>query len=132
MDVNTLYDWSIPVMAHHNVRVICDQEGLDYGQKQILAACVMQESGFNIHATNKNMGRDSFGHPIILSEDWGIVQINDHWHIGPGKDFPSPQYVIDNPEACVRYMCRYYKSHGDLMAWSSYKFGAYKKFLGKV
>jgi len=60
------------------------------------------------------------------------VQINDYYHIGTGKDFASVDYVMRNPEACIRYMCAYYKRFGNLNAWVSFTSGAYKKYLGKV
>ncbi len=124
--------WSDPVIAHHNVRAICDQEGLSYDQKQILTACVYQESSFRINAIHQNTVLEPDGTRKVTSTDFGIVQINDYWHIGPGKDFPSVDYVMTHPEECCRWMARYYKKHGNLNAWSSYSTGAYKRWLGKV
>lgn len=121
-------DWSNVIVAHHNVRVLCDLEGLTYDQKEILTACVFVESAFHIDAKHEN--KDGQGH--VLSTDWGVVQVNDFYHIGEGKDFPSVQYVLENPEACVRWMCGYYKLHGNLDAWVSFTSGAYKLHLGKV
>jgi hypothetical protein len=109
--------WSDPVVAHHNVRALCDLEGLTgtelinghhWLKKDILTACVFHESGFKVNAVNHNTElvdsgeKDANGKPILVrkvtSSDFGIVQINDYWHIGPGKDFPSVEYVLENPK----------------------------------
>lgn len=125
-------DWSDPLVAQHNVRVLCDLEGLAYSQKEILTACVKIESDFKILAEHINYAFTATGVRYIASTDFGIVQVNDYWHIGSGKDFPSSAYVLANPELCVRWMCVYYKTHGNLNAWVSYTSGAYKQWLGKV
>ncbi len=124
--------WSDTVIAHHNVRAICDLEGLTFDQKEIMTACVYVESGFNINAKHVNTIVETDGTRRVSSTDFGIVQINDYYHIGPSKDFPSVDYVLANPEICVRWMARYYKTHGNLNAWVSFTSNAYKKFLGKV
>ena len=125
-------DWTSTVSAHHNVRVLSDLEGLDYEQKQVLTACVMVESGFEINAEHKNYAYHEDGTRYLSSTDFGIVQVNDYWHIGPHKDFPSIDYVLTNPEECVRWMCRYYKQNNHLNPWVSYKSGAYMKWYGRV
>lgn len=133
MDVDFIYpDWSITANAHHNVRALADLEGLTYDQKQVLAACVYQESEFMIGATHANYIFTSDGERRLSTTDYGIVQVNDYWHIGKGKDFPSVEYVMGHPEECVRWMCRYYKQHGHLNAWVSYTSGAYKQWLNRV
>lgn len=118
-------DWSVISNARHNVRVICDLVGLTVTQKNILTACVARESGFDNNAQGFN--RDKSG--VVWSTDWGIVQCNDYFHIGPGKDFPSVVYVLANPEVLVRWMAAYYKKHNNLNPWSSYTSGAYKRYL---
>jgi hypothetical protein len=133
--------WSDPVIAHHNVRALCDLEGITGTQvidgvawlkKDILTACVYQESEFRIGARHQNTVIEPDGTRKVTSTDFGIVQVNDYWHIGAGKDFPSADYVLTHPEECVRWMCRQYKAHGNLNAWSSYTTGAFKRRLGKV
>ncbi|HEX3861307.1 MAG TPA: hypothetical protein VHY35_06395 [Stellaceae bacterium] len=125
--------WVSGPVARHNVRAICDLEGLTLAQKEDVTACVYVESQFTLNATHLNYAVDEVtGHRYLASTDYGIVQVNDYWHIGPGKDFPSAEYVLNNPEACVRWMCRYYKIHGNLNAWVSWTSGAYKAYLGKV
>ena len=119
--------WDTPANCRHNLRVICDEEGLTVQQKNILTACVADESGF---LTNPRPNRNKDPKTgVVWSTDWGIVQVNDWFHIGPGKDFPSVQYVLDNPEACVRWMANYYKTNGNLNAWASYTSGVYKNYL---
>jgi len=142
------HPWSDPVIAHHNVRALCDLRGLTgtimidgkaWLKKDVLTACVYQESEFrNWKADGSIMRNDNWainktsGHRYLASTDWGLVQINDWYHIGPGKDFPSVQYVGDNPQTCVEWMIDYFKTHGHLNAWVSFSSGAYKQWLGKV
>jgi hypothetical protein len=125
-------DFSTPQAAFHSARVICDDVGLSYDQKNILCACLYQESRF--------MNRHSDGTPVInqnkdpktgavWSTDYGIGQVNDYYHIGQGKDFPTVDYVMDHPEAVVRWMAEIMKTTGKLAAWSSYASGAYKQWL---
>ena len=123
---DVLVAWDAPADCRHNVRVICDLVGLTLDQKNILTACVADESGF---LTNPRPNRNKDKNGVVWSTDYGIVQVNDYFHIGPGKDFPSVQYVLDNPEACVRWMAEYYKTHGNLNAWASYTSGVYKNYL---
>ena len=120
-------DWSEPSNAYHNTRVICDQVGLSLDQKNILCACVFQESGF-LTNPRPNQNKDPQTGKV-WSTDYGICQINDYFHIGPHKDFPSVQYVIDNPEACILWMARIYKKTGNLNPWGSFSTGAYKVWL---
>lgn len=121
--VQTL-QWDTPKQAYHATRVTCDEMGLSVGEKNIICACIYQESQFNNEAVGRN--RNSKGE--VTSTDWGLVQINDYFNIGTGKPFPTVKYVLDNPEACVRWMIAQYRA-GHLYLWSSYKFGAYKKWL---
>ncbi len=118
------YLWDTPDNAQHSVRVICDEEGLTLKDKNDLTACVHVESNFNPKAQHQNRDRQG----VVTSTDYGIVQVNDFWHIGPGKDFPTVDYVLTNPEACVRWMARLFKS-GRKNLWSSYNSGAYQQYL---
>lgn len=113
--------WDTPQHCWHSVRVLCDQAGLTYDQKNLICACIFQESRFNNKAVGKNAG----------STDWGIVQVNDYWHIGKGKTFPTVDYVIANPELMVRWMIGMYKV-GKLNLWSSYAKGAHRQWLPKT
>jgi hypothetical protein len=117
-------DWSIPANARHNVRVLCDLAGLTLYSKNVVTACIEVESGFHLHAKNEN--KDVEGR--ITSSDWGIVQVNDYFHIGAGKDFPSVDYVLTHPQQCVEWMIKMMKE-GHINLWSSYTSGAYRKFM---
>lgn len=114
------YDWDTPVLARHSVRVIADEEGLTVEQKNTLCATVGAESGWKPDAIGK---KNSNG-----TRDWGICQINDALWIGEGKDFPTTAYVLANPEACIRWMCKWWKK-GKRTWWIAYKNGSYKKYL---
>lgn len=134
------YDWSTPEAAKHSARLICDEEGLPlehntevdgkyYQLKDILCACIMQESGFHplaIGKPNKNG-----------TQDFGLCQYNNGkdakgrplW-IGPGATFSSVEEVLDNPAKNVRVMARCFKmGEKEMEFWSSYKYGAYKQWL---
>lgn len=117
-------DWTTQKNAYHNVRVLCDLSGLSFAEKNLICACIYQESQFIIHALNNN--KNATGK--ILSTDYGICQINDYYHIGKGKDFPSVDYVLSNPQACVQYMINCYL-HGALKQWVSYSSGVYANWL---
>lgn len=123
--------WDNAANAQHSVRVICDQENLTFDMqygiastKNILLACVQVESGFNPNAVHYN--RDTQGN--ILSVDYGISQINSYWNIGVDKPFPSSEYVLANPEACIRFMCKAFMN-GEAKLWCSFSEGLYKKYL---
>jgi hypothetical protein len=117
--------WDTPQHSFHAVRVICDDMGLTVDQKNLICACIYQESGFKNAAMCQNKDPKT---GQVWSTDWGICQINDHYHIGPGKDFASVSYVVNNPDAAVKWMIRVYKQ-GGLGQWVSYSSGAYKKWL---
>ncbi len=118
-----LPDWSIIPAAHHNVRALCDLEGLSYDQKETLAACVMIESGFHIDAIHRNTNAAG----KVFSTDYGICQWNDVYH---GSEI-TPDEALHNPEKAVRLMCRYFKA-GKQGQWVSFSSGAYLKFKGRV
>lgn len=120
------YLWDTPEQARHSVRVICDEEGLSVKAKNIVCAVIGAESGWKNTAKNENKNRKG----IVISTDWGICQINDHYHVGDGLAFKSVQYILDNPEMCVRWMCKMYKA-GLIKLWCAYTNGSYKKFLNK-
>lgn len=116
--------WDTYEHSLHSVRVLCDEEGLTPEQKRVICACIYQESQFNNKA--KGYNKDHTGH--VVSTDWGIVQVNDYWNIGPGKYWKSVDEVLNNPEKAVRWMISCYK-HGSLRLWASYSTGAYRKHL---
>jgi hypothetical protein len=130
------YQWDTPEHARHSVRVICDEKGLSVYQKNVITACIMQESQFYNYlpngnpCINKNYSKTTPSK--LLSTDWGICQINDtpRWHIGTGLAFPSVEYLMAHPEEAVRYMVRMYVA-GRLGQWVSYSSGAYLKYMPK-
>lgn len=122
-------DWNTPQRAYHNTRVLCDLALLSVNIKNTICACIYQESQFYNYLTNGNpVEHKNVVDGVVSSTDWGICQINDWFHIGPGKDFPSVQYVLENPAEAVKYMIQMEQA-GKLSLWSSYQSGVYKKWL---
>lgn len=129
-------DWTTQKGAYRATRVMCDDKGLAFEQKEILSACVYQES----HFLNRYLSGPKKGMPVknenvkngkVWSIDWGIAQVNDTpgWHIGKGLRFPSVQYVVDHPAEAIEWMVDTMKRTGKLQPWSSYTTGAYKAHL---
>lgn len=117
--------WDTPQHCYHAVRVLCDLAGLSLNQKNILCACIYQESQFHTQAKHENLNADG----TVSSTDWGICQINDYFHIAPtGTPFASVADVLNNPEVDVRWMINCYLS-GEIIMWSSYTTGAYRQWL---
>jgi hypothetical protein len=116
----------------HNVRVCCDLAGMAVEDKNILCAVVGGESGWlnylengsSYPVTHRNLNKDG----SLSSTDWGLCQVNDFWHIGEGKDFPSVDYVMQNPTAVVQWMIEMYKA-GKITMWDAYLSGAYLRYL---
>lgn len=121
------YKWDTKANVRHSVRVICDEEGLNWANKNLICACIEQESGFNPKAIGK-INKDG-------TQDFGLCQYNNgkngrgqaYW-IGANADFKNVDEVLNNPEKNVRVMIREFE-RGNLKYWSSYKTGAYKKYL---
>lgn len=147
------YLFNTPQNARHSVRLICDEVGMPlvptervngkmYLLKDVFCACIEQESQFYNYLPNGNptkginyavnkdgtFKRDAQGNKIVSSTDWGICQVNDYWHIGPKKDFPSVDFVMANPEKAVRWAALLFKQ-GQADMWDSHKSGAYEKYL---
>ncbi len=123
------YLFDTPQNSRHSIRVICDEMGLSVYNKNVITACIEQESGFYNYKDGKPVHRDNYYKGKLSSTDWGICQINDTptWHIGPGLAFPSVDYVLANPEEAVRYMVRMLKA-GKIKLWVSYSSGEYEKY----
>ncbi len=132
-NVDTLLPWDNEIGSEanrHNCRVICDLENLLYSQKEVLVACVKQESDFYPLAEHHNTDG---------TYDYGIAQFNTgvnrhgvpYW-IGEGATFASKEDVLTHPQRCIEVMARYYKATGNLNPWVSYSSKAYEKWLGKV
>lgn len=114
-----------PLTARHAIRVIGDEQGLTKTEKDIICAVIQAESGFKNTAKNENKSKTT---GKVTSTDWGLCQINDYFHIGQGKSFPSVSYVLENPAKVVEWMIRQYKK-GNIYYWSAYKNGSFRKFL---
>jgi hypothetical protein len=114
------YDWSTQEKARHSTRVICDEEGLNVTEKNELCATVGGESAWKPNAIGK-LNFDG-------TRDYGIIQLNEKYWIGEGKLFPSKEYVLQNPEECVRWMCKQWKA-GNKNWWYAFKNGSYKKYM---
>lgn len=116
--------WDTPEHAEASAHALCSQSGLAADLENTVCAVIEAESGFK--NTAKNVNKNASG--VATSTDWGICQINDHYHIGEGKDFPSVDYVIQNPDKCVQWMIDMAKA-GHITMWSAYNNGSYKKYL---
>lgn len=112
--------WDTPSNARHSVRLICDEMKVPYAMKDDICRVLDCESGFNPKCVHPNVVRT-----VTTSVDYGICQINDYWHIGQGKDFPSTDYVLNNPEADVRWLIKLALA-GKLNLWVCYSSGIYK------
>lgn len=125
------YPWDSPQHNYHNARVICDNLGLTVNEKNLICACIYQESQFmNFHPDGTPVKHENLNKNGTLSTtDWGIVQINDWFHIAPnGSPFASVAAVLARPEDCVTYMVKQYLA-GRLSMWDSYLSGAYRQWL---
>ncbi len=114
--------WDTKENCRHNVRVIADFEGLTLNQKNFLSMTVHCESNYNPKCVHPNVVNGK-----TTSTDYGIAQINDFYHIGPGKDFPSVDFVLNNPEACMRWMARNFKN-GHASLWVCASKGLYTQY----
>lgn len=125
------YPWDSPSHNYHNTRVLCDKAGLTLEEKNLICSCIYQESEFYNYkedgtpVEDKNLNKDG----SLSSTDWGIVQVNDWFHIAPhGTPFASVAYVLANPDVTVKWMIKMYQG-GQLGQWSSYKFGKNRPWL---
>lgn len=105
------YLWDTFANARHSVRLIADEEGLSVDMKNKLCETIKCESGFNTKAEHKNSNGTT---------DYGICQYNSFWYIGTGKPIPSVEIALNDPEFCVRVMCRQFKK-GHAKDWACYK-----------
>lgn len=120
LDVTTIYpDWTNPVIARHNLRVICDQEGLTFEQKTTMSKVIHCESGYNVNCVHPNLNENG----EVASTDFGICQWNDYYH---GEEMPQ-QTALHNPEAAIRLMCKYVKQ-GLIKEWVCFSSGLYEHY----
>ena len=121
---DVLVAWDTTRHNYHNVRVLCDESGLSLTEKNLICACIFQESGFDNNAICQNKNAEG----VVTSTDVGICQINSYFHCGVGKDFPSTAFVVANPQDAVQWMIEMYMN-GLLKMWVSYSSGAYLQWL---
>lgn len=114
------YKWGNPTEVRHSCRLIMDEYNLAWKEKDLLCAVIQAESGFNPKAIN---GKNTNG-----TKDYGLVQVNDKWWIGPGRYFASVEEVLNNPEKSVRFIVEQYKA-GNLRWWCAFTNNSYKKYL---
>lgn len=136
------YIFDTPQDAEHSVRMLCDAEALTWDQKNELAGTIWGESRFknfkedgtpviNLNYEEHTDGTfilDAEGNKILSSTDYGLCQINDQYHIGAGKDFPSVDYVMQNPRKVVEWMINMYKA-GKINLWDAHLNGSYKEYV---
>ncbi len=136
------YVFDTPTEAEHSVRLLCDAEALSWEQKNELAGTIWGESRFKnfkedgtplVHLNYEEHEDGTFildaeGNKILSSTDYGLCQINDHYHIGAGKDFPSVDYVMQNPRKVVEWMINMYKA-GKINLWDAHLNGSYKNYI---
>ena len=121
--------WFNQKQSYHSVRVLCDQAGLNVNEKNIICACIYQESEFwNYKPDGTPVKHQNIVKGKVASTDWGIVQCNDFYHIGKGKEFSTVQYVMEHPTEMVKWIISMYKA-GCLKQWCSYSSGAYIQWL---
>lgn len=120
------YLWDTYENSRHSVRVLCDLMGLTLAEKNLICACIEQESHFNNNAVCRNKNKAG----VVTSSDWGICQINDYYQTGKGLFFKDADDIVKNPEKAVRFMINMYKA-GKLRLWVSYSSGAYLKYMPK-
>lgn len=124
-----LASWGTQKGAWHLVRVQCDNAGLSLAEKNVICACIYQESQFyNYLPSGKPTLHENVVNGVLASTDFGICQINDYWHVKKYPDFPSSQYILDHPEKAVQFMIDAYK-HGTLKQWVSYSSNAFQTWL---
>lgn len=104
-------------------REIAERKKMPSSMMPLFLATLECEADFNnelIHENKKN-GR-------VCSTDYYIAQINDYYHIGAGKTFPSVQYVHDNPDKVVEWMADMFLC-GKAKLWICYRDGYFKSHL---
>ncbi len=120
------YKWGTRAEIIHSIRVLCDEYGLSWAEKAEICATIEAESNFNTKAKLEN----KVSNGKVWSTDWGLCQINDHYHVGRGKAFASVEEILEYPERSVRFMLTCFEQ-GKIDLWVAHKNGSYKKFLKK-
>ena len=120
--IQALYQ-QLTALVEQLVRAVCQEEGMTPEQTQTIVAICWAESGMNPNAVHHNTNG---------STDYGVLQFNSATFIGPALPFPSPDFVIANPDACVREICRIVKnSPSGFNLWATYQNKAYLAYMTK-
>lgn len=124
------YLWDTRQNVRHSIRVICDELGFTFEQKNTMCATIGAESiGYNTRAVNKNYVLKPDGTRVLASTDWGLCQWNDYYH---GKEISCGYSgdAMNDPEKAVRLMASYWKrGESGRILWIAYKNGSYKAYL---
>lgn len=115
------YRWDTRANIIHSCRVIMDEYHIGWNDKAKLCGVIEGESNFNIRAVHHNTNG---------SADYGLVQMNSRYWIGPGKLFRDVEEVFTVPEKSVRFLCESFLE-GKLDRWYAYQNGSYKQFEHK-
>lgn len=119
------YLWDTPDHAHHSVRLICDEEGLNLTEKNLICQVIRCESGFKTDVTQVNRDQKT---GKILSTDYGICQMNSYWYIGNNRPIKDIEEALHDPEKCVRIMIKRYRE-GGLTDWVCYSSGKFRRYI---
>jgi hypothetical protein len=121
--------WDTPEHARYNVRKICDEEGLSASEKNLICACIFQESNYHVKAISKPNNDGTIDYGLCQYNNGKNKQGKAYW-IGEGAAFRDIDEVLNDPEKGVRLMIKMYKL-GKLNYWSSYSTGAYKRWMAQ-
>lgn len=110
-------------LSFTEIAAIARQAGFTAAQAQTMAAIAMAESGGSYWETGDNFQVEGATRNPAARYDRGLFQINSiHTQFDPAKLVSDPLY---NAKAAYAI----FKSQG-LDAWTTYKTGAYKQYLG--
>ena len=105
---------------------ICQDLKMTQAQIVDLFSTIDCESGWNPDCVHRNLVDGK-----VSTTDYGLCQVNDYWHIGTGKSFPTSQYVLENPLECLKWMAKEFID-GNQHLWVCYLRGMYKDYIPKV
>lgn len=100
-----------PESMQEMVLRVAGEEKLTAEMKEKLYQTIKCESNFDPKAVHVNRNGTS---------DYGICQYNSYWYIGRDKPIPSVEVALNDPEFCVRVMCKMWK-RGRQRDWICYR-----------
>lgn len=115
------YSWHTPDAVRHSMRVMGDEYGMSWTEKDLLCDIARCESGFNLRATLKNSP---------TSIDRGLFQWNSHYHTEITDE------MAYDPETATRLAVKAIKKRHITIFWGASKFcwnrgGKYDAFLAE-